>query len=180
MRCDSHHYACALCRRKKTCEVFLSTRDVIFVIPVRHTFQSYSHSFVGTNNTSTFGLAFPNTAAGFSAAIYWCFTRHCCWHRNFQLSTSVSHGVFEFFIPWINEMNTTQSSGIVELWFLDSPLLFALLFAASDICFHISGHTLSGLEVVCYLVSLHPDHEHPSRGLSFKKKESCEACPCIR
>ena len=24
---------------------------------------------------------------------------------------------------------------------------FALLFAASDTCFHISGHTLSGLEV---------------------------------
>ena len=36
---------------------------------------------------------------------------------------------------------------------------FALLFAASHICFHISGHTLSGLEVVCFLVSLLPDHE---------------------
>ena len=34
-------------------------------------------------------LSFPKTAAGFAAAIYWCFTRHCCWHRNFQLSTSV-------------------------------------------------------------------------------------------
>ena len=33
-------------------------------------------------------------------------------------------------------------------------------------------------EVVCFLVSVHPDHEHPSGGLSFKKK-SCEACPCI-
>ena len=37
-------------------------------------------------------------------------------------------------------------------------LCFAFFFAASDICFHISGHTLSGLEVVCFLVSLHPDH----------------------
>ena len=42
---------------------------------------------------------------------------------------------------------------------------FALLFAASDICFHISGHTLSGLEVVCFLVSLSQDHVYPSGGL---------------
>ena len=44
---------------------------------------------------------------------------------------------------------------------------FSLRFDASDICFHISGHTLSGLEVVCYLVSLSPDHENPSGGFSF-------------
>ena len=46
---------------------------------------------------------------------------------------------------------------------------FALLFAASDICFPISGHRLSGLEVVCFLVNLSPDHENPSGGLSFNK-----------
>ena len=46
---------------------------------------------------------------------------------------------------------------------------FALLFAASEICFHISGHTLSGLRVVCFLVSLLLDHVHPSGGLSFNK-----------
>ena len=40
---------------------------------------------------------------------------------------------------------------------------FAIFFAASDICVHISGHTLSGLEVVCFLVSLHPDHVDPFR-----------------
>ena len=64
-------------------------RDVIFVIPVRHTFQSYPQSFVDIDNTSTFGLFLPNTAASFPAAIYWCPTRHCCWHRNLQLSTSI-------------------------------------------------------------------------------------------
>ena len=46
---------------------------------------------------------------------------------------------------------------------------FALLFAASDTCFHMSGHTLSGLEVVSFLVCVHPDHVYPSGGLSFKK-----------
>ena len=30
-----------------------------------------------------------------------------------------------------------------------------------------SVHTLSGLEVVCFLVSLHPDHVYPSGGLSL-------------
>ena len=34
---------------------------------------------------------------------------------------------------------------------------------------HISGHLLSGLEVVCFLVSLSPDHVHPSSGLSVNK-----------
>ena len=48
-------------------------------------------------------------------------------------------------------------------------LCFAFLFAASDICAHISGHTLSGLEVVCFLVSLSPDHVYPSGCLSFNK-----------
>ena len=46
---------------------------------------------------------------------------------------------------------------------------FALLFAASDICFHISGHTLSGLEVDCFLASLLLDRAYPSGGLSFNK-----------
>ena len=47
-------------------------------------------------------------------------------------------------------------------------LLF-LRFDASDLCFHISGHTVSGLEVVCFLVSLLKDHVYPSGGPSFNK-----------
>ena len=76
---------------------------MIFVILLRYTFQSDSHRVVGIDNTSIFGLAFPNTGAGFTAAIYWCFKRHCCWHRNFQLSTIFFHGMFELFIIWFNE-----------------------------------------------------------------------------
>ena len=48
-------------------------------------------------------------------------------------------------------------------------LCFAFFFAASDIHFHISGHTSSGREVVCFLVSLHPDQVYPSGGLSFSR-----------
>ena len=32
--------------------------------------------------------AFPKIAVGFSTALYRYFAWHCCWHRNFQLSTS--------------------------------------------------------------------------------------------
>ena len=64
--------------------------NVIFLVPFRYAFQSNSHRFVSLDNTNIFGLVFPNTAAaGFSVAICEGFTRHCCWHRNFQLSTSV-------------------------------------------------------------------------------------------
>ena len=48
-------------------------------------------------------------------------------------------------------------------------LCFAFFFAASDIHFHISGHTSSGREVFCFLVNLPLDHVYPSGGLSFKR-----------
>ena len=54
--------------------------------------------------------------------------KHCGWHRYSQLSSRILHGVFEFLIIRINEVNTTQSSGVVELWFLDSPFLFFFAF----------------------------------------------------
>ena len=47
-------------------------------------------------------------------------------------------------------------------------LCFAF-FLLHQTCFHISGHSLSGLEVVCFLVSLSPDHVFSSVGLLFKK-----------
>ena len=90
--------------------------------------------------------------------------RHCCWHRNFQLSTSICHDTLQFIISKFNSENTTQSSGIIEFWLLDGPLF---LFALRCIWCHISGHTLSGLEVVCFLVSLSLDHVYPSSGFSF-------------
>ena len=36
-------------------------------------------------------------------------------------------------------------------------------------CFHISGHTLSGLDVIGFFVNFSPDHGYPSRGFSFNK-----------
>ena len=63
--------------------------------------------------------------------------------------------------------NTTRSSGIFELWFLDCPLLLRFAFRCiRQMLPHIWTY-LSGLEVVCFLKSLLPDHENPSGGLSF-------------
>ena len=75
-------------------------------MPVRHTFQSYSHSFVSFDNTSIFGLVYPNTQVsprpfiavlqGIAAGIG---------IPNFL--RAVFHGTFEFFNIRFNEKDTT-------------------------------------------------------------------------
>ena len=113
-------------------------------------------------------LAIRFNAAAFTVLLTLKFATHCGWHRNFQLSTRILHDIFGFFIIRINEVNTTQSSGIVELRFFSiAHLCFALRAGASDTSFQISGHKVSVLEVVCFLVSLNPENVYPSRGFSF-------------
>ena len=67
--------------------------DVILMRFVSSSFWPWSRAFVGINNTSVFYLALLNIAMGFSTALYRYFARHCCWHRNFQLSTSGFHSL---------------------------------------------------------------------------------------
>ena len=45
--------------------------------------------------------------------------------------------------------------------------------------FHISGHRESGLEVVCFFVSLLPDHVYPSGVFFIQYREPSKACPRI-
>ena len=137
------------------------------MIPLRYSFQSYYHRFVGIDNTSISGIAFSNTAAGFPRGNLLGFYKALLLASEFQLSTSFFHGLFKFFIIWFNEEDTPYLPGTIELWFSNAHFCFACRFDASDMWFHISGHTLSGLEVVCFLVSLPPDNENPSGGLSF-------------
>ena len=101
-----------------------------------------------------FCLAFPNIAVGSSTALYGYFARHCCWHRNFQLSPSGFHCQLEFCVVWLNEEYSSQLLTLSSFGFSIAHLCFALFFATSDIIFHISGHASSGREVVCFLVSL--------------------------
>ena len=148
--------------------IYSSCSDVIFVIPVRHTFQSYSHGFVGIDNTSVFCLAFPNVAVGFPTAFY----------RYFLQGLAAGIGTSNFLrAACIVSLNSSSFGSMKNIalnclalssfGFSIAHLCFAFFFGAPDICFHISGHTLCGLEVVCFLVSLLPDHVHPSGVLSF-------------
>ena len=117
--------------------------DVILMRFVSSSFWPWSRAFVGINNTSVFCLAFPNIAVGFSTALYRYFARHCSWHRNFQLSTSGFHCELEFFIVWFNQEYSSQWSGIVDLWFLDSPSLFCFLLCCIGNKFtHIWPHII--------------------------------------
>ena len=120
----------------------------------RHAFRSYSHSFVGIDNTSIFGLVSPNNAAGFSTA----FT-------DVLQSIAAGIGISNFLRAFLMVCLKSSSSGsmrkilrnflaLSSFGFSIANVCFALRFDASYICFHISGHTLSGLEVVCFLVSL--------------------------
>ena len=56
----------------------------------------------------------------------WCcwFTRHGWCHGSFQFSHRVFENVFVFFVIWIDKVNSSLSSSIVELWFFFCPFLF--------------------------------------------------------
>ena len=66
----------------------------------------------------------------------------------------------------INEINTNLLA-LSSFGLSIAHFCFSLRFGASDICFHISGHNVSGLDVVRFLVSLRPDHVYPSGGFSL-------------
>ena len=73
-------------------------------------------------------------------------------------------------------------SGLVELWFLDSPLSasFRVLMHQTFASTYLTTHCRV-LRVVCFLVSLPlppPDHVNPWHFISYNNK-SCETCPCF-
>ena len=144
--------------------------DVILMRLVSSSSKPWSRAFVGINNTSVFCRAFPNIAVGFSTAL----------DRSFLQGIAVRFGASNFLrAAFIASLNSSSFGSIKNIplnclalssfGFSIVHLCFAFCFAASDICFHISGHTLSGREVVCFLVRLHPDHVYPPSGLSFNK-----------
>ena len=49
--------------------------DVILMRFVSNSFSPWSRAFVGINNTSVYCLAFPNSAVGFTTALYRYFGR---------------------------------------------------------------------------------------------------------
>ena len=85
---------------------------------------------------------------------------------DFQLSPWTFDDLLQFLILRFNEINTSTSSDIVELWFFTCrPILLSPSFLSFLTYFsRFSGRKLSGLYVVCRLVNLLPDHMYPSGG----------------
>ena len=132
-------------------------------------FWPWSRAFVGINNTSVFCLAFTNIAVG----VLHCSLSVLCKALLLAselptFSERLSSVSLKSSIVWFDEVYSSQLSGIVGHWFLESHICFAFFFAASDINFHISGHTSVRTRFFCFLVTLLQNHENPSRGLTFK------------
>ena len=75
-----------------------------------------------------------------------------------QVSLYSSRRVLQGIAAGIGNPNFVRAS----FGFSIAYFCFSLRFDASDFSFQISGHKESGLEVVCFLVSLYPDHVYPS------------------
>ena len=145
---------------------------MIVKILVMRTFCAYPHRFVGFNNTHIFVLCSPTvrrwSLQGIAAGI------------------GISNFLRAFFMIPFNSSSSRSMKYIPRnllafssFGFSIAHFCFSLRFDASDICFHISGHNLSGLEVVCFLVSLASDHQNPSGGYSSNTVNLCETCPRI-
>ena len=153
---------------------------------VTSSFHSDSHRFVTSNNTNVFCLVSSHGSAGFPATsgtmkVYkalllasefptflesfsWCV---CILHHlvqvffNISLNSSCSGSMKE--IPRNLLALSSFGSSIAHF-------CFSSRFDATATCFRIYGRNLSGLEVVCFLVSLPLDHVYPSDGFALKKK----------
>ena len=153
--------------------------DVILMRFVYSSLDPWSCALVGINNTSKSCLAFPKFAVGLPTAIYWYFASHCCWHRNFLLSSSGSDYELEFFIVWFDEVYSSPLSGIIEFQFLDSPSLFRFLLCCIR---HTRPHIWPYIVRTrgCLFSCKSPPRPCvPIRWPFVQKDESCESCPCI-
>ena len=88
-------------------------------------FRTLSRRFVGFSDECVFCLARIRSSTSLlvlsSPDLAW----HGCWHRNFQLFPRVYNGFLELCICRVNEINTSQFSSIINLWFFRlSTLVF--------------------------------------------------------
>ena len=93
-------------------------------------------------------------------------TRHGCFHLAIPIfPCDFFNGFLELLVIGIDRVDSSQLSRIVELRFLDSPLLLFVCWVAFDILDVFSGHRWSGLVVAWFFVSRAPDHLNPSNSL---------------
>ena len=144
--------------------------DVILMRCVSSSFSPWSRAFVGINITSVFCHAFLNISVVSPLPFIGIL-------QNVAAGIGTSNFLRAAFFVSLNYSSFGSTKNILlnclalsSFGFSKAHLCFAFFFAASDINSNISGHTLSGREVLCFLASLSPEHEHPSGGFSFSRK----------
>ena len=150
------------------------------MIFLKRSFHAFPHRFISLDNANVFCLANLFNATGFPVPLTLKFARHCGWHRNFQLSTRAFHDVFEFSNIRINELNTTQFRGIIELRFLDRQLL--LFFAFRRIGTYLSKSLATKCRVLRSFVFSSVSPSRPCISIQWifvQYSEYCETCPHI-
>ena len=141
---------------------------MIFVIPLRYPFQSNPHRFVASTIQAYLVLRFPTlrqvSPRQFTGVLQ---------------SIAAGIGTSNFLRAFVMIGLNSSSSGSMKKIPLNRLALSSFGFSIAHFCFAFSslhqtyastsGHTLSGPEVVRFLVSLSPDHVCPSGGLSFNQ-----------
>ena len=101
---------------------------MIFMILTKNSFQSNSHRLVSFDNTSKFGLVFPNTAAGFSNAIHGVF-------QGIAAGSGISNFLRAFSMLCLHSSSSVSMKKIPRnclalssSGFVDSPLLLRFAF----------------------------------------------------
>ena len=127
------------------------------VLSEESSFWPWSRVFVGIDNTSVFCLAFPKIKVGFSPLLFIGIL------QGIAAGIGTSNFLRTAFIVSLNSssfgsmMNFPLNClSLLSFGFSLFHLCFAFSFAASERNFHISSHTSSGREVVCFIVSLPP------------------------
>ena len=114
------------------------------------------------------------SAAGTTCIRLEVFTQYCNQSMTPIVGIVISNCRRVFFMIRLNSSSSGSSKKILRNFlalfrrgFSIVHFCLSLRFDASDICFHTSGHAMSDLEVVCFLVTLSPDHVYASSGFSF-------------
>ena len=135
------------------------------MIPVRSSFHSDSHSFDGIDSTNIFCLMSSNGRQVFLQL------RRSEVLKGIAAGIGISNFLRPSFMVCLNYSSSGSKKKIPRICLAFSSFGFSIVhfcyslrFDASDICFHISGHNLLGLAVVCFLatwtVETHPTVSH--------------------
>ena len=86
--------------------------------------HTQSCGFTGFQDTHKFRPEIMSLATGLTIlAVLAYLSKHSGSHWRFQFLASILDGFFEFLVLNVNEINSSQSSGIVELSFFNCPFM---------------------------------------------------------